>query len=601
MKLIFFYLSKCSGINFNLNVNFSEDKFISIHDDRKIHINNLPNTAIDKFYGNNILNVTAIVGKNGTGKSTILNLLGLKRLDVLKCYLDSEWVAIYEDEGDFYLEGMNVKGFLEKPPLNSKYIAYKMKLVDNEIKFGEFISFSDSIQNKIFIIHTPDFTNCGHSSMGVHENDNMNYGFKRNYLKTTASNYYTNIAGNKEFCSNLDNKFIIIKKSKANQDIDIGFYTNHKRYFKSRNKLHYIKSHNDIAVNTIENTSQLFIIDILEEYVTYIIENIFNKEELNIYYEIIANNLYDGDLLDFTKITNHFISLIVLIKGELDSRNDEILDFLNNPDWEHWLFYIQNNAKIKFRGHEGLSEEYSIMIPLDSYDENNFLFIEEILKFSGPLTITHPPMSSGELNFINKISGIDKAIKLSINSNENVKGFILLLDEYDENFHPEWSRVFFKKVLDFLAGRYSKYQFQIILSTHSPYIISDLLKDNVVKISFNEQNGHYSSCKAKSSFATNIYEIINDSFFLKQPLGEFAVDKINSLMKRISNITNDNSESDYLEICKVVDLIDDSFIKGNLREHLKSKFSSNKQAEIDELERQIKFLNNKKEFLKREV
>lgn len=72
MRLIYFYLANCFDVDFNLEINFSEDKEINITNTRELKIIDLEYTPLQNFYGNNIINVNAVVGQNGVGKAPFL-------------------------------------------------------------------------------------------------------------------------------------------------------------------------------------------------------------------------------------------------------------------------------------------------------------------------------------------------------------------------------------------------------------------------------------------------------------------------------------------------------------------------------------------------
>lgn len=64
------------------------------------------------------------------------------------------------------------------------------------------------------------------------------------------------------------------------------------------------------------------------------------------------------------------------------------------------------------------------------------------------------------------------------------KHVLLLLDEPDSAFHPEWHRVFLPKLFYFLKEKRPDNFFHAVIATHSPLLLSDLyyyaygLKDN---------------------------------------------------------------------------------------------------------------------------
>ncbi|WP_313638866.1 AAA family ATPase [Paenibacillus sp.] len=76
-------------------------------------------------------------------------------------------------------------------------------------------------------------------------------------------------------------------------------------------------------------------------------------------------------------------------------------------------------------------------------------------------------LSAGELEFINGFANLHTAIEIAIESNE-IDTLLLLLDEPDASFHPEWSRRYIYNLVAFLnsidVGR--RVNYQIVISTH---------------------------------------------------------------------------------------------------------------------------------------
>lgn len=118
------------------------------------------------------------------------------------------------------------------------------------------------------------------------------------------------------------------------------------------------------------------------------------------------------------------------------------------------------------------------------------------------------------------------------------KTIIILLDEPDLQLHPEWQQKFISIIINLLYVFFSRINFQIILTTHSPILLSDIPKTNVIFIDKNS-DGTSQVCNGisfKETFSANIHTLYNDSFFLNGvPIGEFAKQKIESIHKRIDN------------------------------------------------------------------
>ncbi|MEQ5729100.1 AAA family ATPase [Providencia alcalifaciens] len=600
MKLIYFYLWRCYDVDFNLGINLSENTFITLKKDNTLEIKELEHQAPLNFYGENIINVSAIVGKNGSGKSTILNILGLNRLDVQSCYPDSQWMAIYENNGAYFLEGFNLEEKFNIHKYAKKYIAYSLKKDNNELYFDDFIQNNGNIQNNYCIIHNPDFSNNKNSygNSNIHEYDSRNYGFKRSYLKTNVASLYEFITKNNDFCSNLNKKNININIIDTNKDsTEIKFYSQ-LNYYLEHDSLIFIRSKKNIK--KIERNEDLFIISLIESYITYIINNIIDEENITNCKKIITNNEYDDDMLNFTLIKESLMKTTIEIIKYLENNHDYLFEHLNIQLFFEIISLIKNNNKLTFNnGQSSGKNKISCSIPLNEYDNSIHELILKIEEINAPIAIRIPNMSSGEYSLNSKIAGISKAINLSENEIDNIKNFIIILDEYDENLHPEWSRRFFAYLLDYLKKEHSECKFQLIISTHSPYIISDLMKENVIKIEYNSLLKTFYSTKATHSFASNVYDIINDSFFLSQPIGKFAENKINDILNLIDDKSINSKK--YNELQRLINTIDDTYIRKTLLTKLCDNHNFNKELQLEKIEDDIQTLISKKNKLLNEI
>lgn len=99
---------------------------------------------------------------------------------------------------------------------------------------------------------------------------------------------------------------------------------------------------------------------------------------------------------------------------------------------------------------------------------------------------------------------------------------ILLIDEPENYMHPEMCRTFISKMHRVMAKRCAGTEFQVILSTHSPFMLSDVLSEQVIRMDYDDKGLCVISQKNKSTFAANIHSIMADSFFLEYTIGEQA-------------------------------------------------------------------------------
>lgn len=168
-------------------------------------------------------------------------------------------------------------------------------------------------------------------------------------------------------------------------------------------------------------------------------------------------------------------------------------------------------------------------------------------------------ISTGEYNMISLFSRfynlIDEKSKLlsclnnriKNNDGENIRqDVIILIDEADMTFHPEWQQKYIKKLTNFLEVTYKKCNIQIILTTHSPIMLSDIPNDNVIFLYKGEEGNPIVKDIEVRTFGSNIYNLYREGFFLKGNnfglLGDFATYQIERVQNIISEIARNIDE-----------------------------------------------------------
>lgn len=156
-------------------------------------------------------------------------------------------------------------------------------------------------------------------------------------------------------------------------------------------------------------------------------------------------------------------------------------------------------------------------------------------------------LSSGERQQINTIStilyhlrNIDSVKREEESPVIKYKHINLILDEIELYFHPEMQRTFIHELLEAISKLEIKdiKSINIMLLTHSPFILSDIPKDNVLFL----QDGK--PCEVDTeTFGANIHTLYRNSFFMEgAPMGEFAKNKIKSLFERVASLKKEKED-----------------------------------------------------------
>lgn len=137
------------------------------------------------------------------------------------------------------------------------------------------------------------------------------------------------------------------------------------------------------------------------------------------------------------------------------------------------------------------------------------------------------------------------------NRKKKCDNVILLMDEADLSYHPEWQREYISVLTAFLPRIYPKVcckNIQVVLSTHSPLLLGDMPKQNILylRADYETRKVHVEK-REQGTFGQNIHLLLRDSFFLERgTVGEFAQKKINSLFNKLTDIENNLNKLDSL-------------------------------------------------------
>ncbi len=151
--------------------------------------------------------------------------------------------------------------------------------------------------------------------------------------------------------------------------------------------------------------------------------------------------------------------------------------------------------------------------------------------------IPYRMFSSGEKQFLQVVGAVMYHLNNidSIASTETrYRNINLILEEIELYFHPEWQRQWVWNLIIMLRGITYKYieNVNIILVTHSPFVLSDIPKSNVLFL----KSGIPNYEMQMNTFGANIHSLLKNGFFLPGlPMGEFAHKKIDNLFGEVNS------------------------------------------------------------------
>lgn len=255
-------------------------------------------------------------------------------------------------------------------------------------------------------------------------------------------------------------------------------------------------------------------------------------------------------------------------------------EFLKNQEIEK--YYALNRLEIDL---ENSGENLKELMSINKENSIEFHFFE--YKWM--------ELSSGEKGILSLFSRFH-SIKNKITS----KFILILLDEPELYLHPEWQRRFIKMFVTFINEIFKGKKVQIILTSHSPFVASDLPKENVIMLGkYKETDEEYDTnlykiggCKVKprkiDTFGANIFDLYSKAFFVESSFGEFAKEKIQDIVKKIEEKKYYETKKGKEEIDFIVNSIGEPLIKNKLLNMIKENQS--KEDRISELEQELKRL-----------
>ena len=634
MELVYLWVEDYKNIK-KQGFNFSS-KFICDYDEAKNELTVEDNPEyIPDFFGENI-NVTAIVGKNGSGKSSVFEVLAFLYWQGAIPLTDKKdkTFFLYESNGHFHIQCENYK-------IYSGGFKGLFKNIHNNTKIKSPTSFSARTQMPLV-----SFSNCI---------SDMTYNKHLKRLKTYDSFYngvqpINPMMQNKEPYFNFNEKFLyLLKEDKTlfsflEKDIfifDAYRYQLHIAEFeayivqfddKEYSKKISFQTH-DKQYSVDELLCKLLIYLALYDTRTRILINLNSNytgshKDMERFPTITDYNTYIDKHID--KVLNIEIDVydVDSLKNIVEKCNKFLkkcnLELLNETDWCLNTLYSKLDIKKEIHGRENRNNTKSFDATVkynniwdDSYialksinQEFNKYFIGDnqlikTLQEYNILRVNFLDSKNEDKTFFDLSSGEKLYLNVLVNYAYTIcqkkdKPSMYLFDEIELSFHPAWQ----KKIIYNLAHLSKKLvpnmEQHCIFTTHSPFLLSDIPKQNIIFLD-KDENGN---CKVvnglkekKQTFGANIHTLLSDSFFMEDGLmGEFAKGKTD---KAIKLLNQEKLSEDDLKYCEqIISIIGEPIIKNQLQRILDSK-RLKKVDEIDAIKKSMKTMRQRLDELEK--
>lgn len=259
-----------------------------------------------------------------------------------------------------------------------------------------------------------------------------------------------------------------------------------------------------VLINEIIEVGMTLSDNRMEELCSLLFENIN-------YRKLTPKKIFYSDLKDILNINGD---------RELDADNviKDVKYFFKNL--KYFITNIKSDYDLSDEDDKAIIENFLGFITSDN-DNKWTKTIFSVLEFKWK------GLSSGELALLNLFGRLNSV------ENQLENNIIVLIDEVDLGMHPEWQRKWIKYVLPIIGDMLKKENrsVHVILTTHSPIILSDILTKDVIYLSNNTSKNKSKLVKKDfKTFGQNIYSLFKNSFFLEAAKGGFSHEVIKDLL-----------------------------------------------------------------------
>lgn len=593
MKLIYCYIEHFRNIE-NQDVSLT-DEFDCRYRDSKIFIEKREkNPLMDYIYDNGFMsNLRIIVGKTGSGKTNFLQLIGMDWWNRKSTADGDAYLLLYKmhNENDF---------FVEEVGLGNETRAYCFTYDFDKHEILKYIPAACDDHEDTYIINAFDryaFASCPYDNVRQEQMFDNNQFIPRKITQYGKSSVSMECEFLKEYLSHFSEKsikrrvsFVIGWKNwqnKIQSDLDEKlikreYWTYKDRAEEQRDKNFRNGQYNKpIEYDKKSTPKSRFIHDLMVDFAIYLRKwaELVEYEFPEKYYPY-TGIVYDLGIEDPRELPDGkkmgILKRIDWLCQYIDYHTDEITSNRG------LVWQIGSDIRDLFHLLGKMDDKYftdtEFTIPVMDIDVNGKTVMRDVFErmeqyrpdqigvFTECLLPYHwSYVSSGEYQYA-KIWGVLEEYGVRVKmmtqgqkySEAIQPNLILLLDEPENYMHPEMCRTFIRNLNVLLSKRNPNTELQVLISTHSPFMLSDVMASQVIKMDYDENGKCVISESKKPYYAANIHSIMADGFFLEYTIGEqariFLEDKF-KLLQRLTCMNRNLSSSEKEELTMIRSLI----------------------------------------------
>jgi hypothetical protein len=633
-----FTFYQCFHLESINKIKYIESKDFDIFNIRGLDANT-GNTQLD-------INVSAIVGKNGTGKSSLTEL-------ILMAINNLSYKVLGEKSGLEYVKDLHLHLFYHTETL------YRLDINGDDIKIVSF--------NKI-----------GEYYESTNDNIPLNEETLQNFFYTISINYSHFALNSSEIGEWVQGIFdkndgyqapIVINPFRKKGVIDI----NLENYFVKQRLLSNLLQPQDSSIPTFQNlriltdngrSAKALKIKLNKDKTEYLYKSSNGakvdyppieeqKSVLKKVYSFFNIHIENENEITLTADKYIFRKLVTISKNYLKYRayfkdntinENNLHEYLTRLDSDpsHITYKLKqaiNFLRYKHLKYHDIDKDItidSLSNSIESVIQENFVFRKELktIELIPPSFIEikiilsdgsdFDKLSSGEkqkihsvnslIYHLTNIDSVDNNILEEDEETRDIKySYInVLFDEAELYFHPDMQRTFLNYIRNYLKRVKfdSVNSINICFVTHSPFILSDIPSNNIVFLRKEDEKDENSKVIQVNStqekiftFGANVHELLAKGFFFENGfMGDFAKEKIKSALDFLSDKLGEKEEglktniNKYYEenwneskLLNFINAIGEPLIKNSLKELHTQLYKSD-----EDIDREIEILKKVK-------